>query len=256
MPLATALRLGRAQWWNQVWLPHSRVPASLVRQTFPPQAARRTVSPSPCSVRGTVERPDPLPLSGTPSFRAPQPRSVRRPARPPAPCPPHPTPTPRRPLPSPALPTPRRPGAPAPCPPLPSNPFPSTRPRPESVPSRRSSRWAAAFRPLPPAVPLGPDAEAHSPLQDREGQLRGRGYAETLEYRPQATGGTAAILLCCAGCREEPLGMGGACSRHAPGSSRVGRAVSSRHSCRRRARSASGAERTGGLCTAFWAPSL
>lgn len=54
------------------------------------------------------------------------------------------------------------------------------------------------------------------PPQDREGQLRGRGDAETLGYRPQATCSTAAILLCCAGCREEPLGMGGACSRHAP----------------------------------------
>ncbi|KAM7316891.1 hypothetical protein ACRRTK_024622 [Alexandromys fortis] len=92
----------------------------------------------------------------------------------------------------------------------------STRPRPESVPSRPSSRRAAAFQPLPPAVPLGLDAEAHSPPQDREGQLRRRGDAETLGYRPQATGGTAAILLCCAGCREEPLGMGGACPVHAP----------------------------------------
>lgn len=155
MPLATALRLGRAQCWNQVWLPHSRVPASLVRQTFPPQAARRTVSPSPCSVRGTVERPDPLPLSGTPSFRAPQPRSVRRPARPPAPCPPHPTPTPRRPLPSPALPTPRLPGAPAPCPP---HPTPSRRARPLPSPPIQSlpkHTPPPRIRPEPAVLTLG-----------------------------------------------------------------------------------------------------
>lgn len=175
-------------------------------------ASTFTAPVSVAGIRGTVAQPG-LPPSGTSPSRASHP---------------------------PSLPSLARPRPPQPF--LPPVQSPSQAHTPAPNPSRAGPPHAG---PGPPGLsrtpaPLGADAEARftacgaGGTASRDGPHRDAG--------PQATGGAAAILLCCASCREEPLGVGGACSRHAPGTELVGGAgMTSRHSCRLWASSASDA---------------